>query len=760
MVTLNVNGRTVDIDASPDTPLLWALRENLQLVGTRYGCGLGACGACTVHVDGEATFACMALIGDLEGSEITTIEGLSGEGDHPLQRAWIAEQTPQCGYCQSGQIMRAAALLARTPQPSREEIVEEMSINLCRCATYGNPVFGGILFTAGSAAVEGYYPILRQAGAQVRQALILTAAAHWSVPREEVTTREGAVIHEASNRSMRYGEVAALPVPVSDVREVAPENLKPREEWRIVGTDLQRLDIPAKTVGAALYSIDVTLPDMLTAVQLLAPVEGETPTLNSDAAARAVDGVVDVVVLNHSVAVLATNFTSALAGRDALDVTWSETSPFRSADSDGELAALAEAADDFDQDAIIWEDQGDAEAALSESGTVITSRYTTEHVYHAQMEPLNAVASVDDDGLGAEVWLGTQSQTVSIAVASAVLGTTPDRIRLNLMEMGGAFGRRTAFARDLLRDTLLLSRSAGRPVKLIWTREDDVKNGWLRPATVHRMDAVMGSDGTLTAMRHRVASPSILEFLFPNRWDPDTRRDGLIMEGTERSDYDIPDFRTEHVLMPRQSRLGAWRSIGWGPNMFARECFVDELAAAAGSDPVAYRRRLLAQSPRALNVFNTAVEMSDFGNAPEGRAHGLAFAGYKATLGTGVAEVSYENEQLRVHRFWAAIDPGVVIHPQGYRAQVEGGILFGLSSVLRERTSFTGGQIDQNNYYDYEPIRMPDIPELEVTLIESGNPPSGGGEIGVPMTAPAVANAVRELTAATPQRLPFPGVET
>lgn len=620
---------------------------------------------------------------------------------------------------------------------------------------YGNPGFGGALFAAGSSSLEGYYTYLRQAGAQARQILIRTAARYWDVPADEVITRQGTVLHERSGRILRFGEVAALPGPMATVGETSEDEFKPRDEWTIVGTDVERLDIPDKTVGATQYSIDVIVPDMLYAVQLLAPVEGETPILNSDAAARAVAGVVDIIPMEHAIAVLAENFTAAIAGRDALDVSWSQSSPFRSADSADELAALAEAADDLSGDTVVWEARGDADANFTQ-GNIITSHYTTEHVYHAQMEPLNAIASVDQDGLGAEVWLGTQSQTVSIGVAAGVLGTTPDRIRFHAMQMGGAFGRRTVFARVLLRDALLLSKTVGRPVKLVWTREDDVKNGWLRPATVQRLDALLDDEGNLTALRHRIASPSIFEFAMPDRWNPETRSDLLVMEGSESSDYDIPAFRAEHVLVPRQSRLSAWRGIGWGPNCFARECFFDELATKAGSDPVAFRRRLLASSPRALAVLNAAVEMSEFGNAPKGRAHGLAFAGYKATLATGVAEVSYEDSRLRVHKFWAAVDPGIVIHPQAYRAQVEGGILFSLSSVLRERTTFTEGQIDQNNFYDYEPLRISEIPEISIRFVESGNPPSGGGEIGVPMTAPAIANALQSLTGNGPRRLPFP----
>lgn len=624
---------------------------------------------------------------------------------------------------------------------------------------YGNPGFGGALFAAGSASVEGYYDGLRRSGAEARRILVRSAAAHWSVPAEDVTTRAGVVFHQASYRTMRYGEVASLPTSVNPTGDTGAEDLKPRDRWTIVGTDVERLDIPDKTTGKTRYSIDVDLPDMLYAIQLLAPVEGETPTVISDAAARAVIGVVDVIVLEHSVNVLARTFTAATTARDLLAVSWTETSSFRAADSADELSSLAASADDLSAEAIVWEARGAGDPIFS-TGNILTSHYTTEHVYHAQLEPLNAVVSVDADGLGAEIWLGTQSQTVSVGVAAATLGTTPDRIRFHATPMGGSFGRRTVFAREQMRDALLLSREIGQPVKLVWTREDDVKNGWLRPATVQRLDAVVDDAGNVTAFRHRIAAPSILQFAMPDRFDPDTRLDFMVMEGSESTDYDIPAFRAEHVLVPRQSRLSAWRGIGWAPNCFARECFLDEIADRIGSDPVALRRKLLANSPRSLGVLNAAIEMSNFGDAPDGRAHGIAYAGYKATFAAGVAEVSVENDSWRIHRFWAAVDPGVVIHPQGYRAQVEGGILFGLSSTLRERSTFTAGQIDQNNFYDYEPLRMSEVPEIEIALIESGGHPSGGGEIGVPMTVPAIANALRVLTGSTPKHLPFAGGNT
>ncbi|RQU89459.1 molybdopterin cofactor-binding domain-containing protein [Burkholderia cenocepacia] len=625
-------------------------------------------------------------------------------------------------------------------------------------AVYGNPNTGRILFTAGSSSVEGYFDIMRRAGAGARRILVHTAAAAWKVPPAEVATEPGIVLHRASGRRLSYGQVAGLPRFVTDVPEITDADLKPRSAYRLIGTDPGRRDIPGKTRGETTYSIDVRLPGMSYAALLLAPVEGETPVRIGDRAARAVPGVIDVVPLRNAVAVVAERWESALRARDMLDVAWTATSPFRDADSATDLAMEVAIARDLARPGTVWETRGNAAAALVASGRrLIDAQYTTEHVYHAQMEPLAAVAAVDPDGKGAEVWLGTQSQTLSIAAAAQALETTPDRIRFHAMQMGGGFGRRTFFARDILHDALLLSRAVKRPVKVMWTREDDVKNGWLRPATAHKLQAALDDSGRVIALKHRVASPSILAFAAPQRWANANNRDILVMEGTESRDYDIPDFLAEHVITERRARVSAWRGIGWGPNCFARECFIDELAQAANASPVAFRRQLLAKSPRGRAVLDAVVAMSNFGNAPEGRAHGLSFAGYKTTLGAGVAEISLDRPsgRIRVHRFWAAVDPGIAIHPKNLEAQTEGGIIFGLSGLLKERVTIVRGEIEQNNFYDYEPIRMNEIPEIFIRIVESGAAPSGAGEIGVPMTGAAVANAFFGLTGKRIRDMPF-----
>lgn len=623
--------------------------------------------------------------------------------------------------------------------------------------SYGNPLTGGILYTAGSSSVEGYFAIMRRAGAEARRILCASAARAWNVPLAEVTTEPHTVLHAASNRRMSYGAIVALPEIVNDLPPLNDAELKPRSEWRLIGRDVERLDIPAKTRGETLYTVDVRVPGMIYATLLRAPVEGEKPNAIDAATAKAMAGIIDVIGLEDAVAILAETWEQAVAARDAVRVTWSETSPFRSADSAADLAAEVKRAADLTQAGTIWAERGDAPTILADGGNIIAADYTTEHVYHAQMEPLAAVAHVDADGKGAEIWVGTQSQTVTLNVALQVLETTPERIRFHALQMGGAFGRRTFFARELLRDALILSRAAKRPVKLIWTREDDVKNGWFRPATAHHLRARLAADGSVAAWHHRIACPSIFAFVAPQRLEGSQGRDLLVMEGTELADYHFPNMRAEHVTSERRARISAWRGIGWGHNLFASECFIDELAAAAGSDAIAFRRRHLAGNPRALNVLDTVLAEARYGQAPEGRAHGLSFAGYKGTLGCGVAEISLDESSgaIRVHRFWAAIDAGIVIQPHAFTAQAEGGIIYGLSGLLKERITISGGEVQQNNFYDYDVLRMDEAPEIKITLVPSEAAPTGAGEIGVPMTGAAIANAFFALTGKRLRQMPF-----
>jgi isoquinoline 1-oxidoreductase beta subunit len=623
--------------------------------------------------------------------------------------------------------------------------------------TFGNQKLGGRLYTAGSTSVEAYFDVLRKSGAAVRRVLIYTAAGHWSVAPTDLTSEPGAIVERTSGRKLRFGQIAALPDLITDVPVITDADLKPRTAYRLIGTDIPRLDVPAKTRGAESYSIDVRIPDMVHAAILRAPVEGEVPISVADERAKALSGTLAVVRLPDAIAVVALRWDTALAARELLDVEWTRKSPFRSADSAADLAHTVEAANDMARRGVIWVERGDAIWEVPKGGRLVEADYSTEHVYHAQLEPLAAVAQVDADGKGAEVWIGTQSQSVALEVATQVLGTTPDRIRFHFMQMGGAFGRKTLFARELLRDALLISREVRRPVKLMWTREDDLKQGWFRPATAQKLRASLDGVGRVVAWQHRVACPSLLGFESPEALARTGGKDNLVMGGTDVAPYTIAHVRAEHVITPRRARIAAWRGIGHGHNRFATESFIDELAVAAKSDPVNFRRLLLGENRRAHALLDKIVTMSNFGAAPEGRAHGLSLAPLKNSLAVGVAEIALDRATgvIRVHRFWAAIDVGLPVQPRNLIAQVEGGIIFGLSALLKERITIRQGEVQQSNFYDYPLLRASEVPEIQVEIIKSDAPPSGAGELGVPMTGAAVANAFYALTGMRLRHMPF-----
>lgn len=622
--------------------------------------------------------------------------------------------------------------------------------------TYGNPRMGGMLYTAGSTSVEGYFDVLRKAGAAVRRQLLHAAAQIWGVPVATLRTEAGAVVDPASGQRMGYGEIAAAGAWVAGVPPIRDADLKPAAGYRLIGKVDTRLDVADKTRGKILYGIDVRVPGMLYAAVLRAPVEQERVARLDDTAARAVAGVKAIVTLEDAVAVVATHWEAALAAKSLLRVEWTQTSPFRQSDSGKELVESMAWAADPGRAGVAWVAKGDAPGRLGGEGRVVQASYSTDYLYHAQMEPLAAVASVDADGRGAQVWVGTQSQSMTLQAAAATLGVAPERIRLHALQMGGGFGRRTMFARELLRDALLLSRETGRPVKVIWTREDDVKGGWFRPATAHHLKAVVHG-GALQAWHHRVAGPSTVGFYSPEGLARAGNKDQLVMAGADGAPYAIPNYLSEHVITPRRARISAWRGIGRGHNCFASEAFLDEVAEAVGIDAVEFRRQLLKNAPRASRALEAVIAMSDYGRAPAGRAHGLALVPEKNSMAAAVAEVSVDGKTgvISVHRFWIAVDVGLAIQPANVVAQVEGAVLFGISALLGERIVIREGAVQQSNFHDYRVLRMNNAPRVQVRIMPSSEAPSGVGELGVPVTGAAVANAFHALTHKRLRHMPF-----
>jgi isoquinoline 1-oxidoreductase beta subunit len=624
---------------------------------------------------------------------------------------------------------------------------------------YGNPLFGGEQYTAGSASVRGYFDNLRRFGAQVRYVLMENAARHWGVPLEELATEPGVVVHARSGRRLTYGEIAAFAKIPDKAPEVEVEPVA-KAQFRLIGTDVPRVDVPGKVRGTAPYSIDVQLPGMLYGAILREPVEGAGPQAISDAAARAIEGVVQIVRLPYGVGVLADSPWAAFKAKNALEVTWGREARGWGFSNEKGYEQFAAVARDLSKRGVAWESKGDALAAMERAATVVEGEYRSDYAYHAQMEPLNSVASVSPKGDEAEIWVGTQSQTMAVAAVAKALGIPESRVKFHDLLLGGGFGRRGNRDVEFIVDSVLLSKAAGRPVKVIWTREDDVKNGRFRPLYVNRIRAGLDASGRVIAWHHRVVSDEVLAFVDPVRFKVSKGRDNIAMRGTELPTYAIPDRLSEGLQQSTGMRTAPLRAIGVGQNSFATEVFVDELAARQGVDPVEYRLRLLDRTPlaaRARRVIEEAARMADWGRKRPGRGLGVAYLDYSGTQLAGIAEVSVDRASgaIRVHRFWCTIDCGVAVQPDNVIAQTESSIVYGLGLALMERIEIEDGRVKQSNFYDYHVPRMTDLPELEIKLIQTRNAPTGAGQMATPLVASAISNAVYQLTGARLRQQPM-----
>ncbi len=598
---------------------------------------------------------------------------------------------------------------------------------------------GGSMMTAGSMAVRGYYTNLRVAGAQIRRVLLDNVSREWGVPVGELATEPGVVVHAASGRRISYGEVAAFAEVPAELPEVTEAELKSPEDFRLIGHSVARHDVPAKTDGSAVYALDVQVPDMLYGVIARAPVHEANPASFNEAEVRALPGVVGTVRLNYGVGVIAETVEEAFAARDAMEIEWARGARAEGFDSVAGLEAYTEIADGDSQGRPLSE-RGDVADAIAAAATRYEADYFNDYVYHAQMEPLGAVASVNAAGDGAEVWAGTQAPDMARAAVARELGVAVEQVTFHPCYLGGGLGRRTMA--DYILEAVQLSRSARRPVKLIWTREDDLQYGAFRPMSLQRLTAGMDASGNLSAWTHTVVG--------------DGR--GLLASGISIQYYDIPNQRIEMRGASHGVRTKHWRAVGHGPNKFAIEAFIDDVARGEGIDPVVLRRTLLRGSPRAVAVLDEVAEMAGWsGQPPSGRARGVAFVERSGTLAAGVAEISLDEEsgRIRVHRFWCAADGGIVVQPRNARAQIEGGIVNGLSTALLERLTLRDGRVEQSNFHDYSILRMSDMPDIEVRFIPSNEPPMGLGEPGVPVAAGAVANAFAALTGRPLRHMPF-----
>ncbi|MFZ9194056.1 MAG: molybdopterin cofactor-binding domain-containing protein [Burkholderiales bacterium] len=612
---------------------------------------------------------------------------------------------------------------------------------------YGNPAFRYLQYTAGSATVTGYFTNLRQFGAQVRYVLLDNAAQRWGVPLTEVVSGPGYAEHTKSGRRLSYGEIAAFAKVPAQAPEVQLDALD-KAHFRLIGKDVPRVDVAGKTNGSAQYSIDVQVPGMVYGAILREPVDRAQPVQIDDREARAVAGVLQIVPLQYGVGVIAESPWAAFKAKQALKVTWSSEARGWKHSSGSGFEAFTKIARDDSKKGVAWETVGQAVPELGKAQNVIEGEYRADYAYHAQMEPLNSVASVSKDGC--EIWCGTQSQTIAVDAVAAALGLSADKIKFNGMLLGGGFGRRGNRDLEFMVDSALLSKAVGKPVKVLWTREDDVKNGRFRPQYVNRIRAAVDDKGKIVAWHHRVVSDEALAYMDPVRFKASQGRDNIAMRGTELPTYDIPHRLAEGLQQPTGIRTAPLRAIGVGQNSFANEVFIDEVAAKLGVDPVEFRIRQLAGTPRAQrgrDVLREVARMAEWGRKREGRGLGVAYLDYSGTQLAGIAEVSLNKDgRIRVHDFWCVIDAGVAIQPDNIVAQTESSIVYGIGLALTEHIDVSGGLVQQSNFFDYHVPRMRDIPNIHIKLVQTPNHPTGAGQMATPLVPSAIANAFHQLT--------------
>lgn len=619
---------------------------------------------------------------------------------------------------------------------------------------FKNPLLGAQV-TVASASVRGFFEPLRKAGAVGRVLFVKAAAQLWKVPEEECVAQLGTVRHTRSNKKISYGKLVGvasqLPVP-------AEVPLKAEREFRYIGKPVKRLDIPQKIEGKAIFGMDVEVPGMLYAVVAHPPSYNAKPLSYDEQAALAVKGVRKVVRIPQGIAVVADSFFSAYKGREALKVKWDRGShPYM--DSQYIEKYFLEC---LDKPGAVAKHVGDVQKALSAADKVYEAVYYVPHVAHVTMEPMNCTVYVQKDRC--DIWVPTQAQTLTRLVASRITGLPPEKVHVHTTFLGCGLGRRSQA--DFVMEACEIAKQVDGPVKLVWTREDDIKCDRFRAATCQRIKAGLDKEGKVIAWHHKVVCTSILKF-----YNPAWIKDGVdyfclwgIVDSPpppvySTTAYEFPNFYVEQYLSELPIPAAPWRSVQNAPNAFVVECFIDELARFVGKDPLEFRMHLLRNKPRAVKVLETVAEMSGWGKPlGRGRGRGIAFHTCFGTYVAQVAEVTVDESSgnIRVDKVFCAVDCGICVNPDTVVAQMEGAITLGVSTALKEEVLFESGGVKSSNFDDYKVIRMSEVPEIEVKIIESGKENIGGiGEPGVTPTAPAIANAVFDAIGKRIRRLPL-----
>jgi CO/xanthine dehydrogenase Mo-binding subunit len=610
---------------------------------------------------------------------------------------------------------------------------------------YANPLFG-FQATGGSTSTRAFHEPMRQAGAAARTMLVAAAAQSWDVDPASCRAEQGAVIHLGTGRKVTYGQVAEraakLPLP-------GKVPLKDPKDFKLIGTPAKRLDTPSKVNGTALYGIDVRVPGMKIATVAASPVQGGTVATLDEKRALAIKGVRQVVNLGDVVAVVADHMWASKQGLAALDVRW----------DDGPNAQLSTAdvvkvlEDASQKPGVVARKDGEALSAVRRPAQTIEAVYHAPFLAHAAMEPLSCTVHVRADGC--EVWAGSQVQSRARATAAEVTGLPIEKVVFHNFLLGGGFGRR--LEHDYVTQAVRIAQHVAGPVKVVWTREQDVQHDVYRPSYFDRISAGLDANGKLVSWNHRIVGPSILA-----RWLPPAFEHGLdgdAVDGSVQLLYDIPSIHVEYIRQETPVvRIGWWRGVGVTHNAFVIETFLDEIAALSQQDPVAFRRSLLGKSPRARAVLDLAAAKAGWGTPlPPGHGRGvsLIYSGWNTYLAQ-VAEVEVTGGgEIRVRRVVCAVDCGSVINPDTVTAQIESGVVFGIGAALWGEITVKNGRVEQSNFHDYRVVRMNETPPIEVHLVRNLEAPGGIGEPGTAATAPAVANAVFAVTGRRIRQLPL-----
>jgi isoquinoline 1-oxidoreductase beta subunit len=613
-------------------------------------------------------------------------------------------------------------------------------------ALYKNFQFG-VQGTGGSTAMANSFEQYRKAGAAAKAMLVAAAAQTWKVDASKITVAKG-VVTDGKNKAT-FGELAAaaakMPVPANPV-------LKDAKDFVYIGKSFPRLDQKAKVTAAPVFTQDIQLPGMRVAVIARSPKFGGKPAAVDAAKAKAVKGVSDVVTIPGGVAVVASSTWAAIKGREALEVTWDD----KVAEKRGTAELIAEYQALADKPGLSVRKDGDAAKAIAAATTVIEAEFVFPFLAHAPMEPLNAILAFKDGK--ATIWSGSQIQTIDQAVASAILGIKPEDVAIKTQWAGGSFGRRAVYNADYVAEIAHIVKTLGtdNPVKLVWTREDDIKGGYYRPLYVHKVKVGLTADGEIAGWQHRIVGQSIMDGTAFAATSIKDGVDSTSVEGVHDTPYTIPNFEVE--LHSR--KFGApplwWRSVGHTHTAYVMETLIDEIAVRTGKDPVAFRLSMLEKHPRHAAVLKLAAEKAGWDTPlPAGVARGVAVHKSFKSFVAQVAEVRIVDGQAKVDRVVCAVDCGLPINPDNIVAQVEGGIGYGLGAVLHSHITLTDGVVDQANFGDYEVLRFNEMPKVEVHIVPSTEPPTGIGEPGVPPLGPAVANAIAGLTGQRIRQLPF-----